>query len=230
MDMSYAVTYIFEDRQWQNKLVPLLFFMLLSIIPILGLIPLALALGFMLQVVTNVREGLPRPLPKWQDMGDKFNLGGQLLAAIIVYNLPLILVNLCSSWVLGGVGSGFLGSLTSLVMICCLVPFSLLYTLLMWPLLAIGTVRYSETGNNRSLYRIALSYEILRDHGRLTMQWVLMATLVNVLLILLLLIPCLGWLIGPALALPVHAHLLGQYARNLRIRPAADKRPGPARA
>jgi len=91
MDLPYALTYVFEDRQWVSKLVLLAVTSILALVPVFGLLALAVALGYLAQIADNVRNGLPRPLPGWDDYGDKFNLGAPLLAALLIYHLPLLL-------------------------------------------------------------------------------------------------------------------------------------------
>jgi len=217
MDFSYALTFIFEDRQWLSKIVLLLIVLLLSFIPIFGLLAFAVALGFLVQLAANVRNGLPRPLPKWDDYGVKLNAGGPLLLAMLFYNLPLVLLSLCATWVVSGIGSGFLGDTAGLIVLCCVLPFALVYTALTWPLLAIGLSEYIETGDTRRLFRPLHQYDVLQANGGLVGRWALYAFLVNTALLVALWIPCLGWVAMMAFGLPVHGHLLGQFAQKLSL-------------
>ncbi len=217
MDISHAITYIFEDKQWVGKIVVLIMLLFVALIPVLGLVALAAALGFLVQIADNVRQGLPRPLPKWDDYGEKIGMGAHVLAALVVYHLPLLLLNGCLAFALNIVGSGSFGSLISLVITCCTFPLSLVYTLFAWTLLAVGLTEYVEKPTIDRFFRPAHLWDVIRSHGALTRQWILAATLVNVAVIVLGWIPCLGQLLALALMFPIHGHLLGQYARQLRV-------------
>ncbi|MEO0595426.1 MAG: DUF4013 domain-containing protein, partial [Chloroflexota bacterium] len=107
MDIGRAVGYIFEDKRWIQKLAPLLLVGILSLVPIFGLLATALGLGFMLQLACNVRDGLPRPIPEWKELEEKFRVGGYVLLAGIIYNLPLILFSACTFSIAGLGGTGF---------------------------------------------------------------------------------------------------------------------------
>lgn len=213
MDFGYAITYIFEDRKWVSKITILALIMFFSSIPIFGLLATAIGLGFMMQVTDNVRNGLPRPLPEWNDYGVKFTLGGQVLAVIIVYNLPIILLSGCLLVSLSGVGA----TVVSLVL-CCVVPFMLIYMAITWSMLAVGVAEFIETGEVGTLYRFTHLFDVLRHNLNLTVGWALYATLWNVITLAVLFVPCAGWIAFLVFQLPVHGHLLGQYAQKLGVK------------
>ncbi|QPC84350.1 DUF4013 domain-containing protein [Phototrophicus methaneseepsis] len=217
MDFGYSLSYVFEDERWISKLAMLLLFTLLSAVPLLGLLALAVALGYLVELVGNVRTGFVRPLPEWDNIEEKFRLGGYLLIAWFIYHIPFVLFNAGTSWLFGVVGGGFLGDATTLVIACCLLPFSLIYILAAWCLFAVGVIEYSDTGQIGVFFRFTELLWVLRRYSSLTIQWVIMAFFINVLLALLALIPCLGWIAAPALAIPWQGHLLGQYARHVGV-------------
>lgn len=217
MDISHALTYIFEDKQWIGKIIVLIVMLFLAFIPVIGLVALAAALGFLMQTADAVRQGLPRPLPKWDDYGEKIGMGAHLLTALVVYHLPLLLLNGCMAFLLNVIGSGWLGTFLGFAVACCTLPVSLLYLGMMWTLLAVGTAEYLEQPKIDRFFRPVHLWDVVRSHGALTRQWVLAALLVNVAVVVLGWIPCLGQLLALALVFPIHGHLLGQYARQLRI-------------
>lgn len=227
MDFANALTYIFEDRQWARKLIPLACFSFLALIPVIGLLALALVLGFVMQTAAHVREGLPRPLPLWDDYAQKFTIGGNLLGAVILYHLPVIVAGSCSTWLLTTLGSGFLGSSVAWMALCCTLPLLLAYTALVWALLAIGAAEYIETGEARRMFQLRHLWDVLGRHQRLALQWVFFALLTTLAAVLLLAIPCLGWSLALLFLYPVYAHLLGQFAHRLALtnKPRARKRP-----
>jgi hypothetical protein len=231
MDFAYAISYVFEDRQWVRKLVPLAVFSFFSLLPIIGFLPLAVVLGYLYDLAANVRQGLPRPLPKWTNYDEKFIKGGQVMLAIIAYHLPLIILGGCSTWLLSTVAGGFLGGTTFYVVMCCTVPFFLLYLILAWPLLALGISESIETGEPRRMIRTLHLWDVLTNHVALVVQWMAYVLLVNIAATLLMFIPCLGWIIALLFAVPVQGHLLGQFAHHLSRtnKPEPRKRPAPQR-
>lgn len=217
MDFGYAFTYIFEDKQWISKLAVLAFMLLLALIPLVGLVALAVVAGYLLQLTGNVRNGMPRPLPRWTEMSEMLATGGFLLLAMLVYNLPLILVNVVIYAGINIISGGFLGPfMVTLVTLCCALPLSLLYTLLAWSMLAVAVSEYVDTRDPNRFFRFAHLYDVVRIYRRLTTRWVFYSMLLNVGLVIIGWIPCFGQLAVMLLAVPVHGHLLGQYARNLR--------------
>ena len=218
MEMGRAFAYIFEDKNWVSKLIPLLLIGFLSLIPVFGLIASAAGLGYLLHLAHNVRQGLPRPLPGWDDWQEKLNTGAQLLLAILIYNLPVLLMSLCSYALIAGVGGGFLGSTVSLVFFCCTAPLLLIYTILAWSMLAIGITEYIETGETARMFRFVHLWDALRANNQIVFQWVLYAFLANMILGIVGAIPCIGWIIFFLFAYPVQGHLLGQFAHRLGVR------------
>lgn len=225
MDLAYAVSYVFEDKQWLNKLVLLVVWVFLSLIPVVGLFPLTVVLGYFVLIVDNVRNGLPRPLPKWQNFGDMFQLGAGLLVAGIVYMLPLIFINLCINLSVNAVG-GAIGNLTGVFVACCILPVTLLYTIVMLPTLAVGTTIYSRTRQINVFFRVMHLFDIARVHSSLSLQWLIFTLLIALVSGFMLFVPCIGWIALLSLPVLVHAHLMGQFARRL----AVTDRPRKAKA
>lgn len=217
MDFAHAVSYIFEDRHWVRKLAILAFFCLFALVPVFGLLALAIVMGFLIQVTHNVRNGLPRPLPAWNDYAQKFSIGGHVVMAMIAYNLPLVIFGSCSWWIFTGVTAGFLGSLANIISTCCALPLVLIYTGICYPMLAVGVAEYQETGESRRMYRPLHLWDVVRTHSAITMRWSFYAILVNAIGIFLMLIPCIGWTLALLFIIPVHGHLLGQFAQQIGI-------------
>jgi hypothetical protein len=217
MDISYAFKFIFEDKQWLSKLVLLAILTFLAVIPLLGIPALIAALGYMMQIARNVREGMPRPLPEWKKWDEKFTLGGQVFLALLFYNLPLVFIGACSWFLVGGVSSGFIGGGVNLLTLCCALPFALFYMAFAWSMLATGLAEYIELGNPAAIYRFVHLWDVMRANRSTLWGWGLYTTLVNILLSMLVLIPCIGWLLNAVFGFAVHGHLLGQFAHKLSL-------------
>lgn len=226
MDIGRAVAYIFEDKDWLSKLLPLMVIGVFSLIPIFGLIATALAIGYMLFLASNVRDGLPRPLPKWDDgqVRTKLNVGGQVLTAMIAYNLPTIFMGLCSYTLISGLASGFLGSSVTFVVFCCTAPILLLYTAVTWGMLAIGVAEFMETGEWQRMFRITHLWDALRSNNQTVFQWGLYTFLANLGIGVLGAIPCIGWVAIGLFAIPIQGHLFGQFAHRLSIKSKPHKK------
>lgn len=222
MDVGRAVAYIFEDKHWVSKLLPLMVVGILSLIPIFGLIATAIGIGYMLLLARNVRDGLPRPLPKWDAWQEYMRNGGHVLMAIIFYNLPTILMAICSYTLISGLASGFLGSSVTFVVFCCTAPILLLYTAVAWGMLAIGVAEFLETDEWQRMFRITHLWDALRSNSDTVVQWGLYTALTN-LGIALIGATVIGWIAVMLFAYPIQGHLFGQFAHRLSIKSKPHK-------
>jgi hypothetical protein len=230
MQLGFAISSIFEDKNWLQKLLPLLPLGVLSFIPVLGLLPAAISLGFLVQLARNVRQGSPLPLPKWDDWKVKFETGGQVLLAILAYHLPLLLMTICFSTSISGLGVAVMGDLIAYSFaLCCITPLIVIYTIVIWPILAIGVAEFIETDEWERLFRPFHLWDVLRAHSGLSWQWLIYTVLINAILGLFVLIPCLGWLIILLFGYPVLGHLLGQFAHRLSLVNKPQARPAKPR-
>jgi hypothetical protein len=108
MDIGRAFSFVFDDEQWVTSI---LIMGLLILVPILGSI---LLIGYMLETARNVAMNSPRPLPKWDNFGDKLSLGFAGFVISLVYALPIIVLAglvVCAAvgrrWCLGQRGGGW---------------------------------------------------------------------------------------------------------------------------
>lgn len=227
MDFAVAFTYIFEDRQWTEKMVLTVVLAALALVPLFGLVALAALLGYVLELVQNVRSAERYPLPRWDRLGEKITSGGSVLVAGLVYNLPLLLFSCCALALplgLTGDSSGFFGTSFTVVLACCAIPLLIVYTLFTWPMLALGAVRFADTGSIGAFFQFGDLFYTLYSDLPTTVRWMIFSTLANVLTGLLVVIPCLGWLAMVALVYPVQGHLLGQFAKAIEDKPGRKPR------
>ncbi len=80
MQAGKSFTYMFEDNQWPSKA---LIGALVSMVPILNFA----WLGYLIGVLRNVSHA-EKPLPLWDDFGDKFMDGLKIGIASVLYTLP----------------------------------------------------------------------------------------------------------------------------------------------
>ena len=82
-----ALTFIFDDERWFDKLIiPLL----VSLIPIIGQLVM---LGYILRTINNVHQNLVDPLPTF-DFGEDLSRGFRYTLINLVYSLPAIVLAL----------------------------------------------------------------------------------------------------------------------------------------
>jgi hypothetical protein len=206
---------IFNDKNVLEKLaVTALIFLLstFSSVFLIGLVGWAALIGYQLEITRNVRDGMPFPLPRWTNIGQKINTGTGLLIAGAIFNLPNMLM-FCFMTTIFNADSGLfaVGSVC-----CCLLPVMLIINLFLVPLQAVGTVRFAETGQVSSFFRFTELFDIIRANTGVLFQWWLFATVANLLIgVLGTVIPCIGWLATSALLIPAQGHLMGQLAAAL---------------
>lgn len=150
MDVGKAFSYVFEDEQW---FVSLLICGLMLFIPIVGWLAIG---GYGLEVARNVGQGNPRPLPKWNNFGEKIRLGWDWFLISLVYALPLLLISLAFACVpiIGAMGSAgdsdAAMSAALAVMVStmfCLVPLTIILGFAVQLLIFPAALRYLQTGS-----------------------------------------------------------------------------------
>ncbi|RMF79800.1 MAG: DUF4013 domain-containing protein [Chloroflexi bacterium] len=223
MDITHAFLYIFDDPDWMVKslITAVTAIVATLLLPMLiGFVAWAALLGYGVDIIRNVRDGKARPLPEWENYGDKIAKGGNVLVAIIVYNLPNLLLSFCLLTAQGVLGD----TLGLLVTLFCLLPFLLVYNLMTWPMLVVGVIRFSDTYRTGEFFRFGDLFNTARHNGSLTIQWMIFAWLANLGLLFVNVFPVVGWLLSAALTIPVQAHLIGQYALAFHDDKAKPKR------
>lgn len=215
MEFGRAFTFAFEDKEWVSKLVMTVVIVIASAVPIFGLLAVCALLGYITDIAKNVRNGHPRPLPKWTDYGDKITRGAYVLLATLIYNLPLLLLTILMYSFSAIIGESLFGGLAYVLIFVCMLPILFIYQLIAWSMLAIGLIQYGDTGDNGVFYRFGKLFRVIQYNVGLTLQWVFYSVAANVLLSILFAIPCIGWIATPALYIPIHGFLMGQYGRKL---------------
>ena len=142
MDYAKALTFLWEDPRWKEKVAIGTGVMLVSglLMPVLiGFVGILIVMGYCVRVLQNVRDGNQYPLPEWDQWSEDLARGFKLAVVAIVWALPALL--LAIPIVMGGVmlgvgdenGSGFLtgiGGLTFGLGYCLVFVFSIFYTLM----------------------------------------------------------------------------------------------------
>ena len=87
MNILHAFTYTCRDRRCITKLGEAAVFLLLVPVPVIGLVSLCALLGYLAQIVHNVSNDYPRPLPEWDHIGEDIGKGFPILVALVHLSL-----------------------------------------------------------------------------------------------------------------------------------------------
>lgn len=212
MQFGRAFTYMFQDGGWLGKLTLAALLIILCGVPIIGLIALCGLLGWLTEIVHNISHNQPRPLPSWRRPYKKAKKGLPVLLAVGVYHSPpLILLGLLH--ILNPLlAASLFGGIAFVGIVAVFLPLLFIYAAVAWSMLAIGLMRYGETGDKGAFYRFGKLFRRLQTNIDLTLQWLLYSIAANILLFILTPFALLGLI----LYFPVHGYLIGSYGRMLR--------------
>jgi hypothetical protein len=244
MQIGKAFSFAFEDKSWISK------FLLAAVISIVPILNFAW-MGYIVQLVRNVTDRHPEPLPDWGDFGQKFMDGLILTVAYFIYSLPALLVVCVMSGIFlapaiaqsGGnlsqnsfnammTGAGFITF--------CLVCLILLYALVLTVLLPGILANFAQKRTFGSCFELGQVYRMVAAHGSTYFMVVLMIIVVGFVVGLVVglvtgvvgLIPCIGWIVSLVITMlsvayigAVTGHLVGQYGAEVYGGPA-EMTPG----
>jgi len=138
MDLGRAFNYPMKDQNW---IVKLLIGAVISLIPIVNFI----ASGFQVRAIREVLNGNEERLPEWDDFGGDFMRGLIVAVFLFVYQLPATIVYCCLSLFGSALDSGSEGGGAGGLLVCCALPFILVYSIAASAMFAPGLVRYAAT-------------------------------------------------------------------------------------
>lgn len=231
MDAEKSFSYPFEDPDWVSKLG---LGALISMVPVLNFA----WSGYLVDIIRNVMNNDPQPLPTWEDLGKKFNEGIILFAAGVIYALP-ILIALCLPLGVSASSDLFSGNsnmqdlsqriteVGGILLYCSLCVF-LVYGFLLSLVYPAILVLFAREGTFASCFRLREVFDMIsRNAGAFFTAWGLslvaslgVGLLVGFVNLVVSWVPCIGWIVGMVLALAsgvystaVYAHLFGQFGR-----------------
>jgi hypothetical protein len=88
VDFGRCFSFVTEDPEWLKKVLIGGVFVLLSVL----LVGIPFVLGYFGRTLRNVAQGVARPLPTWDDLGELFGEGLRLAAVYLVYGLAMAVV------------------------------------------------------------------------------------------------------------------------------------------
>jgi hypothetical protein len=97
MDYIKALTFMWEDPRWKEKIAMGTVVVLISmaLMPVLiGVVGIIILMGYGLRLLENVRDGNQYPLPEWDQWSDDLSRGFKLFVVSFVWGLPAMLLAL----------------------------------------------------------------------------------------------------------------------------------------
>jgi hypothetical protein len=231
MDIEKSFSFPFEDQQWTSKLG---LGTVISMIPILNFA----WTGYLVGVMRNVMNDVVQPLPTWDDLGKNFMDGLILLAAGLIYALPMMLLLCLPMGVMAF--SGALAGESSMediansifaaggALFFCLLCVIVLYSLALSVIYPAILILFAREGTFASCFKLREAFDLIgRNTGTFFTAWAIsLALSLGVSLVMgavttvLSFIPCIGQIIGIVLYVAsivyssvVYAHLFGQFGR-----------------
>jgi hypothetical protein len=226
MDVAKAFTFVTEDERWMSKIG---IGALVSLVSFL-IIPIPLLVGYLVGITRNVKKGVERPLPEWDDFGTLFKDGLSVMVGQLVYTLPfwvIMCIALVASVGLGGltetnvnedmVAAGFMATWG---LVTCL---SLIFFVVLFFLSPAIVLQYVKTNELSAMFRfrdvVAIARNNVGDIVIAALASFAASLVISIVLGVFSAIPIIGWCGGPIIGIAVGpyltavtGHLYGQIA------------------
>jgi hypothetical protein len=214
MDIGSSFTYMFEDDNWIKKIA---IGGVVSIIPIVDFA----VFGYLVQVIRNVRDGQPLPLPEWDQFGQYFIDGLWIFVIFLVWSIPLIVVA-CLQGIAGAVLTDNQGQTTAYSIISvCLGCLTFLWSLVLGVVYPAILVRYAEVGELMAGFRFGEIFGIISANVGNYIIVVLLIWVASLIALLGLILCIVGIIFTQFWAYLVSGNLMGQLATQRQdIEPA----------
>lgn len=250
IDYGKAFSFFTADERWLEKLgigvgvyiASILAALLVAIVPsfiVYAIVPwpvaaniasgltyylsIVLLVGYGLRLMQNVKHGIERPLPEWNDWGNDLIRGFKLVIVALIWALPLLIFAIPSA--IGTAMSNNYQDATSFfggMLLLCGGCLSFLYTLF----LALAAPGYTQAFMQDEQIQSGLRFEKIfrwtQQHIGPVATVAIVTFLATIILFFLGVIAgpillCVGWIItiplGILLPLLIQYHLYGQLAR-----------------
>ena len=229
MNIEKSFRFPFDDQQWISKLG---LGALITLVPILNFS----WNGYLVDLIRNVMDDRPEPLPNWDELSKKFTEGLILFAAGLVYVAPILLLMgipmtmLIFSGILSGsqnledVGRTLAGAGGALFLglLCLFILYGLALSVIYPAIL----VMFAREGTFASCFKLREAFDLISKNGNSFLTaWGIsliaglgIGLVVGLINVLVGWIPCVGWIISLVISIgsgiylaAVYAHLFGQF-------------------
>jgi len=212
MDIGKAFSFVFEDEKWVSKMLIGALFYLLSIF----IIGIFFVLGYFVELIRNVANGIPNPLPEWDNLGSKLGRGFMLFLVGFVYSLPIIVLYICAfipTIAVSGSDNEALSAVAGIISVVglCLLFIYAIILMILFPAIAI---RYAVTGSFGACFQFGQMFSFIGSNlGNYIIA--ILLTLVAGFIGELGIIACfVGVVVTMFYALLFEGHLFGQVYRQ----------------
>lgn len=219
LDIGKAFTYVFEDEGWVTKILLGGVFVLLSFI----LIGIPFIIGYAVETVQNVMAGRPRPLPEWDQLGDKFTKGLVLAIALVIWSIPAMLL----SWI-GTAFQAFADSQDAGAMVAVGLLFSCvsgLYGLAIWLVQPAIWIKFAERPELGSAFKFNEIFSLITSNIGNYLVVLVLTIVTGIIAAFGFIALCVGILFTAFWAQLVNAHLYGQFGGGTSTAPVTTMPP-----
>ena len=205
MEFGKAFSFVFDDEEWLKKIS---LAGIISLIPFIGQLVVA---GWGVEIIRRVIEEDPQPLPDFAEFGDYLVKG--LLAALIilVFMLPVIVVQGCNASLIPLLERGEEGIATAFgILTSCIVCLTLLYSIVVSFFIPAAVGRFAAKGELGAAFKFRKLFELVKNNlGPYLL--VILGSWVAGLVASLGVIACvIGVIFTSVYATAVTSHLVGQ--------------------
>ena len=227
MDIGKALTFFREDERWLEKLAIGTGVTIVSLIlsPVLiGIVGFLIIGGYSLRLLTNVRDGNPKPLPEWDQWSEDLIRGFKWAVVAFIWALPLIVFSIPTSvgQALNSSNSGTGNVFGNLIVFCgsCLSFLYFIFVMVMAPGF---TIAFAHDEEIRSGLQITEIWQWTRRNlGQIIIVAVAYLAISCFAMIVAGIVGVLLCLVGLIVTVPLtllatqlfRAHLYGQLARE----------------
>jgi Protein of unknown function (DUF4013) len=203
MNIGRSFTYMFDDENWVSKY---LVGLVISIVPILNFAWLGYGIGIM----RNMARGMEKPLPSWDNLGEKFKDGLLIAVAIFIYILPAIIVIGIGAGATAALGGKGASTIIVVLFSCCGAIYLLAFSFFLPALL----IHYARTNSFAALFQFREVYQLsIQNISEYLMAWLtgLIASVIFGILSPVLYALCIiPGLLGTAWVMSVSYYAYGQ--------------------
>lgn len=223
MDIGAAFSFMFDDQGWLKKLAigGIIFLGSLILLPVLliGVLLLFPLFGYMLEILKNVYEDRPLPLPEWSNMGRFFKSGFTVFIITLVYNIPALIL-ICAVGSIQAlpammeINPEATGAFAA-TLFCLYTVLSLVFALVN-ALVPAGLIRYAQFGTLRSAFQFGEVFNFIRANSGDYVITILLIWVANFIANFGFLLCGIGLVFSFFWSLLVTGHLCGQLARRVQ--------------
>ncbi len=203
MNLGKSFTYMFEDTNWVSKY---LIGILISMVPILNF---AWA-GYGIGIMRNIARGMEKPLPSWDNLGEKFKDGLIIMLANFIYALPAIIVIGIGVGATVAMGGKDASVVIMVVMGCCAGVYLLAFSFLQPALL----IHYARTNSFGAMFQFKEVFQLVtKNIGEYLMAWVtglIAGAVLSAIAPVLMVLCVVPFLLGIAWVMSVSYYAYGQ--------------------